>query len=75
VAVDPIELNPELREVVARARRAAEIAGELRPPAAGPLRSSIPPEARAAVMEWLRDGSYAAVVARIAADDPDLADQ
>jgi hypothetical protein len=75
VAIDPIEFDPELREVVARARRAAEDAGELRPPGTGPLRSSIPPEARAAVMEWLRDGGYAAAVARIAAEDPDLADQ
>jgi hypothetical protein len=74
MAVDPIELNPELREVVARARRAAEAAGELRPPGVGPLRSAIPLEARNAIMEWLRDGSYAAAVARVVADDPDLAD-
>lgn len=75
MAVDPIELSPELREIVARARRAAETAGELRPPGAGPLRSPIPVEARAAIMELLRDGTYAAAVARVAAEDPDLADQ
>jgi hypothetical protein len=61
--------------VVERARRAAEAAGELRPPAAGPLRSTIPAEAREAIIGLLRDGTYAAAVARIGADDPDLADQ
>jgi hypothetical protein len=75
MAVDPIDLDPELRELVARARRRAEEAGELRPPSHGPIRSSISPEAQAVIMEWLRDGGYAEAVARIAAEDPDLADQ
>jgi len=75
MAVDPIELNPELRSVVERARRAAEEAGELRPPAIGPLRSTIPAEAREAIMGLLRDGTYAAAVARVAAEDADLADE
>lgn len=69
------DLSPELREVVARARRAAEAAGELRPPGTGPLVSPMPVEARDLVMEWLRDGGYAAAVARIADIDPDLADR
>lgn len=75
MAVDPIDLDPELRRLVERARRAAEEAGELRPPGRGPIRSSISPEAQAVIMEWLRDGGYAEAVARIAAEDPDLADQ
>lgn len=75
MAVDPIDLDPELRRLVERARRAAEEAGELRPPGRGPIRSSISAEAQAVIMEWLRDGGYAEAVARIAAEDPDLADQ
>ena len=75
MAVDPIDLSPELREIVERARRAAEEAGELLPPGVGPLRCTIPVEAREAIIELLRDGTYAAAVARIAAEDPDLADE
>lgn len=75
VAVDPIDLDPELRELIKRARRAAEEAGELRPPGRGPVPSAISPEAQAVIMEWLRDGGYAEAVARIAAEDPDMADQ
>ena len=75
MAVDPIDVDPELRELVARARRRAEEAGELRPPARGPLRTSISVEVGAVIMELLRDGTYAAAVARIAAEDPDLADE
>jgi len=71
VAVDGIEISPELRQVVERARQTAEAAGELRPPAVGPIRA----EAREAVIGLLRDGSYAAAVARIAAADPELADR
>jgi hypothetical protein len=75
MAGGPIELSPELRSVVEHARQAAEAAGELRPPVAGPLQSTIPVEAREAIVGLLRDGTYAASVARIAADDSDLADQ
>lgn len=75
MAVDPIELSPELGRLVERARRAAEAAGELRPPAAGPLRSTVPVEAQEAIVSLLRDGTYAAAVARIAAEAPDLADE
>ena len=35
MAVGPIDLSPELREAVARARQAAEALGELRRPASG----------------------------------------
>ena len=75
MAVDPIDLDPELRELVDRARRAAEEAGEMHPPGRGPLSSSMSPEAQAVILEWLRDGGYAEAVARIASEDPDLADQ
>jgi hypothetical protein len=41
----------------------------------GPYRSPVPPEAADAVLELLRDGTYAAAVARVVAEDPDLADE
>ena len=75
MAVDPVELSAELRRVVERARQAAAAVGELRPPAAGSLRSTIPVDAREAIVSLLHDGTYGAVVARIAAEDPALADQ
>ena len=75
MAVDPIELSPELGRLVERARLAAEAAGELRPPASGPLLSTVPVEAQEAIVSLLRDGTYADAVARIAAEDPDLADK
>jgi hypothetical protein len=75
VAVDPVALNAELDEVVARARRRVAETGELRRSGAGPYRSQVPPEVADAVLELLRDGTYAAAVARVVADDPDLGDQ
>lgn len=72
MAVDPTDVDPGLRELVARAR---EEARELRPPGRGPLRTSISPEVGAVIMELLRDGTYAAAVAQIVAEDPDLADE
>jgi hypothetical protein len=74
MAVEPIEPGPQLREAVVRARQAAEAAGELRPPEPGPCRSPLPPEAAEAILELLRDGTYAAAVARVVAEDPELAD-
>jgi len=75
VALDPVELTPELGKVVERARRQAAAAGELRPPRPGPYRSPVPPKAADAVLELLRDGTYAAAVARVVSEDPDLADE
>ena len=69
---DPVHLEPELRELIARARREAKEAGELKPP--GRTSASISPQAQAVIMEWLRDGGYAEAVARLAAEDPDLVD-
>lgn len=74
MALDPVELTPELGEVVERARRRATDDGELRPPRPGPYRSPVPSEAADAVHELLRDGTYAAAVANVVADDPELAD-
>jgi len=68
-------LDPELAAVVERARRRAAAMGEL---PRGPLprfESKIPLEAADALLEWLRDGSYDDAVARIVAEDPDLANE
>jgi hypothetical protein len=75
VAVDPLELNPELDEVVARARRRVVETGEFPRSGSGRYRSPVPAEVADAVLELLRDGTYAAAVARVVADDPDLGDQ
>jgi hypothetical protein len=40
-----------------------------------PFETAISPEVGAAIGSLLRDGTYAATVARVVADDPDLADQ
>ena len=73
MAVEPVDTYPELDEAVARARRLAAELGELRPLAPGPYRSPVGREVAEAVMGLLRDGTYAAAVARVVADDPELA--
>ena len=66
-------LDPASMAVAGHAR-AAE-AGALGAPRPGPLTSPLSPEEQAVVREWLDDGGYAAAVAAIAAEDPDLATQ
>jgi len=67
--------DPELAAVVERARRRAEVSGELRTRGSGVFVSPLTPEARAIVLEWLRDGGYDEAIARVVADDPELATQ
>ncbi|MGH9055509.1 MAG: hypothetical protein ACRDYY_06535 [Acidimicrobiales bacterium] len=68
-----LHLDPELAAVVEHARRRARETGELPRGPVSPFQSSIPPEARTVIAAWLRDGGYEKAVARIAAEDPDLA--
>jgi hypothetical protein len=75
MARDPLELNRELDEVVLRARRLAAQTGALEPVRRGSGRLPLQSEAADVVMELLRDGTYAEAVARVAAHDPDLADE
>ena len=75
MATDPISLGDDFEAAVARARRSAELAGELRPPVIGPYVSPLDDEERDLVLEVLRDGTYEGAVAAIAAEDPDLASQ
>lgn len=70
-----LHLDPELAAVVERARRRAEEMGELPRGPFPALESQIPPEAVDLVVGWLRDGGYDEAIARIASEDPDLANQ
>lgn len=68
-----LHLDPELAEVVRLARRRAEEMGELPRGPFAPFESTLPPEARELIAGWLRDGGYDEAIARIATEDPDLA--
>jgi hypothetical protein len=73
VAVDLIDLPPELRRAVEQARRV--VADEQRGTRSnsGRIGSWLTDEERAAVREAVADGAYAAAVAAVVADEPDLA--
>ncbi len=68
-----LHLDPELAEAVRLARRRAEEMGELPRGPFAPFESTLPPEARELIAGWLRDGGYDEAIARIALEDPDLA--
>ena len=68
-------MGDDFEAVVARARRAAELAGALQPPVIGPYVSPLSPEEREAVLALLSDGTYQCAVDAIAAEDPDLASE
>jgi hypothetical protein len=71
-----LRLAPDLAGVVERARRRALEAGESSPKVGGQLTSRrTSPLVAAAIGELLRDRTYAEAVGRVAAEDPDLADQ
>jgi hypothetical protein len=70
-----LRLEPDLAAVVKAARERAEESGELPRGTFPPLEATIPPEAAPAIAAWLRDGGYDAAIERIAAEDPDLANQ
>ena len=75
VATDPLELDDDLGAVVARARRRMVAAGTDKAPVVGVYQSPLGQQEREAILELLRDGTYHRAVARVAAADPDLADQ
>jgi hypothetical protein len=68
-----LRLDPELAAVVERARQRAAAAGELTP-ARGLPGPAMRPEVGEVILELLRDGTYAKAVARIVAEDTELAD-
>lgn len=70
-----LHLDPELAEVVERARKlAAEMAEWPRRGPVPPWEPSLPPAATKVLMAWKREGGYEEAIARISAEDPDLAD-
>ncbi len=70
-----LHLDPELADVVSRARQRAEEMGEFPRGPFPPFKSNIPSEAAKTLVEWLRNGGFDEAVARIAAEDPDLANE
>lgn len=68
-------LDAELAETVRLARSRAEAMGELPRGPFAPFESTLPPEAKELIARWLRDGGYDEAIARIAIEDPDLANQ
>lgn len=70
-----LRLDPDLAAAVERARGLAAESGELTPGRGEPFETRIGPEVGEVIGELLRDGTYADAVARVVADDPELADQ
>jgi hypothetical protein len=68
-------ISPELAAVVARARLAAQAAGELRSIPRGSPGAGLASDARMTLADWLSSGDYDRAVAKIVADDPELASQ
>jgi len=68
-----LHLDPELAAVVGNARQRAMDMGELPRGPFPPFESKIPLEAADALAGWLRGGGYDEAVARVGAEDPDLA--
>jgi len=64
-------LDPRLTAAVERARQEAALAGELTPPAEA-FEACVPAEVGVVIHELLRDGTYAAAVARVTTDPRDL---
>jgi len=73
VAVDLVDLPPELRRAVEQARRVVADEQRVTPTRSGRIGSWLTDEERTAVREAVADGSYAAAVAAVVADEPDLA--
>lgn len=69
-----LRLDPDLAATVERARQRALATGELPAAEGSQVKLRIPPEVGAAIGGLLRDGTYAEAVARVAAEDPDLAE-
>jgi hypothetical protein len=64
-----------LAAVVQATRGRAQESGELPRGTFPPLEPTIPQEAATVIAAWLRGGVYDAAIERIAAKDPDLANQ
>jgi hypothetical protein len=71
-----MRLDPELAEIVERARKRAIEAGELPlRPTGTPFKSPLSDEAKMVLREWLDGGGYERSLAEIVAEDPELANE
>jgi len=70
-----LHLTADLAAAVVHARHRAEAHGEIQRGPFPAFESTISPEDAEIIAQWLRDGSYDEAIARIAAEDPDLANQ
>jgi hypothetical protein len=70
-----LHLDPELAEIVARARVRAEEAGELPLPTGRPFENPLSAEEQQVLRDWIDSGGYAASVAAVIAEDPELANE
>jgi hypothetical protein len=75
VATDPLRLEDDFANVVARVRREIVAAGKHKAPKSGRYQSPLGPEEREAILRLLRDGTYHRAAARVGEEDPELADQ
>jgi hypothetical protein len=73
VATRPTRLDPDLARLVEAARAALTPDGLARPSLSGPRLAELDESDRLALLETLRDGTYASDVADVSAGDPELA--
>lgn len=73
MAVDLIDLPPDLRHAVEQARRAIAEERRATAPLSGRLGSWLTDDEREAVRAAVATGAYAAAVAAVVANEPDLA--
>ncbi len=74
VATQWIESGDDLSEVVAKVRAQVIATGEDRLPT-GSRHLAADPDEQRALLQVLRDGSYATAAARVGAEDPELASE
>ena len=62
----------DFENIANRARRAAEVAGELHPPRVGPVSAELPQEVRRVIAEDLKSGAYQRAAAESTVGDAEL---
>jgi len=75
MVTQPVSPGGDLETVVARARQLAIESGELLPADTPSYRAQVAEDVREFVLSIVRDGTYAAAIAELGRQDPDLANQ
>jgi hypothetical protein len=75
VGTHVVEFEDDFAALVARMRREMIAADENRAPATGVYEPPFGANARQAIMELVRHGTYRAAADRVTVDDPELADR